>query len=67
MIGKGNRGHSTKSVNRHLKSKKYVTKFNNPKSKKKFRVVIKVDNKVKTIGYFEHLYEAEAIAQCLRE
>ena len=62
----GNRGWSTKNKDKHLDT--YICYFPNPKSKKQYRVVKKVEgtNHVVTIGYFHKLKEAKRIAETLR-
>ena len=42
------------------KKKRGVYKFNTPLSKKKWRAVIKINNKAETIGYFKLKKEAQA-------
>ena len=53
----GNQGWSTRVKNKELPL--YIHPWNDPKCKKKFRIVKKVKGKAKTIGYYKTVSEAK--------
>lgn len=63
MSKKGKSKHTTRAV--HLKLPKYVQYFPNSKSKNKFRVVRKIDGKVRTFGYYSTVEECVSAIRSL--